>query len=348
MLELSLANLVMLFLSAFVAVGLLTPLMRTLALRFSVVDLPTESHKTHDHPIPYLGGVAIILGVTLTTYSASIFSPFTRDTFFLASSILAPALFMGFIGLIDDIRKLKPWPRFLTQTFFGLAISFFLVTTDTLGSPFGDALIDIPLTTLWIVGITNAINFFDNIDGGATGAIAITSAFLFFLSWQGGQTLIAAMSLVLAGATLSFLLWNGPPARIYMGDAGALFLGVLIASLTTRFNPNPIDKLASFSIPILLLAIPIMDTTVAVISRVARGVSPFQGGKDHLSHRLMAMKLSKQKSVLILYILSFFFSALAVAISHASYSMERYCMLLALLCWAIIFLLFLRLRPLRG
>ena len=331
---------------SFLVVGFTTPFMRKIALHFNVIDKPVETHKTHTSAVPYLGGIAIILGVVLVTYLSSFFSEFTSETFFLSSTILAPAVIMGLVGLVDDIRKLSPWPRFITQNFFGLAISIFLVSTDTLGSPFGNTLLDILLSSIWIVGITNAVNFFDNIDGGATGTIAITSSFLFYLSWQGQQILIAAMSIVLAGATIGFLAWNKPPARIYMGDAGALFLGVMIASLTIRFDPNPINKYSSFAIPCLLLAVPILDTSVAVISRLQRGISPFQGGKDHLSHRLMEVKFTKKQAILILWLLSLFFSLIAVAISYSSYRIEGIFAIFALFAWACLLVFFLRLKPL--
>jgi len=217
-----------------------------------------------------------------------------------------------------------------------------LVATDTLGSPFGNSWIDIPITSLWIVGITNSINFFDNIDGGASGAIAIASTFLFILSWQGGQQLIAALSIVLAGATIGFVLWNKPPARIYMGDAGALFLGILISSLAIRFDPNPIDQISSFAIPSLLLAMPILDTSVAVLSRLRRRTSPFQGGKDHLSHRLMRMGFSKRQAVFMLWGGSLFFSLIALVISNAQYSLERLCVYAAAIVWLMLLTLFLR------
>ena len=321
-------------------VGGLTPVMQLVAKRFGVIDTPSESHKTHQKPVPYLGGVAIAVGVVTVTYLASLASNFNRGTFLLASSVLVPAILMGVVGLIDDIRKLSPWPRFIIQSGFGVVISFLLVSTNTLGSPFGNYLIDIPITVLWIVGITNSINFFDNIDGGASGAVAISAIFLFLLSWQGGQFLIAALSIVLAGATLGFLLWNRPPARIYMGDAGALFLGILVASLTIRFDPNPIDRIASFAVPFLLLAVPILDTSVAVISRLRRGISPLQGGKDHLSHRLMRSKFTKRQAIFILWILSMFFGAIAIVVSLAPFSLERYIVYLALMFWLIAFVIF--------
>ena len=334
---LSLEQYLLLGVASLIAVGLLTPIMRLVATRYGVVDSPSESHKTHKSPVPYLGGVGIAIGVVGVTYLASLVSDFSRETFFLSSSVLIPAIIKGIVGLVDDLRKLSPWPRFITQSLFGIAISVFLVSTNTLGSPFGNNWIDIPITTLFIVGITNSINFFDNIDGGASGAIAIAAIFLFIISWQGGQFLIAALAIVLAGATLGFLLWNKPPARIYMGDAGALFLGILIASLAIRFDPNPIDRFASFAIPLLLLAIPILDTSVAVASRIRRRISPFQGGRDHLSHRLMRMGFNKRQSVLILWIGSILFASLAIAISNASYSIER---LVAIFAGAIWFMLF--------
>jgi UDP-GlcNAc:undecaprenyl-phosphate GlcNAc-1-phosphate transferase len=335
-----------LLLSSLAFVGALTPIMRKVALRFNVFDKPIESHKTHKTAVPYLGGLAIIFGIILVTYASLVFSNSSSNTLFLAASILVPAVIMGIVGLIDDIRKLSPWPRFITQTTFGFGISLLLVSTDTLGSPFGNPLIDVPLTTLWIVGITNAINFLDNIDGGATGAMAISSTGLFILSWQSEQFLIAAMSIVMSGATFGFLIWNKAPARIYMGDAGALFLGILIASLTIRFSPNPIDRFSSYLIPFLLLAVPILDTTVAVISRVRQGISPFQGGRDHLSHRLMSLNFSKKKAVLTLWLMCTFFSAFAVAISNSSYAYERLLSIISVVCWITLLALFLKLKTL--
>ena len=339
---LSLEQYLLLGLISLIAVGLLTPIMKLVASRYGVVDSPSESHKTHKNPVPYLGGVGIAIGVVGVTYLASLVSDFSRETFFLASTVLLPAIIMGIVGLIDDLRKLSPWPRFILQSLFGFAISALLVATNTLGSPSGNNWIDILITTLFIVGITNSINFFDNIDGGASGALAIAAIFLFILSFQGGQFLIAALSIVLAGATLGFLLWNKPPARIYMGDAGALFLGILIASLAIRFDPNPIDRIASFSIPLLLLAMPILDTSVAVASRIRRRISPFQGGIDHLSHRLMRMGFKKRQSVLILWIGSILFASFAIAISNASYSIERLVTIFAGTLWLMLFIGFFR------
>jgi UDP-GlcNAc:undecaprenyl-phosphate/decaprenyl-phosphate GlcNAc-1-phosphate transferase len=330
-----------LFFTSFAFVSLATPFVRKLAIRLQVVDIPSEEHKTHREPVPYLGGAAIVLGVLFTTYAALIWSDNSR-MIGLASTVLVPAVFMAGIGLIDDIKKLSPWPRFVVQNIVGLVISVVLVATNSFGSPTGSKVLDLIISIVWIVGITNSINFFDNVDGGASGTVAISALFLFFLSIQGSQYFIAALSVVLAGSTFGFLLWNKPPARIYMGDAGALFLGVLLATLTLRFDPNPIDRLSSLAIPVLLLAIPILDTSVAVASRLRRGISPFQGGQDHLSHRLMRSKFSKRQSISILWLLSCFFALFTIAISSASYELERRLTVGSCLLWIIGFLMFIR------
>ena len=339
---LSTSDYLILFVTSFVAVSALTPLMRHVALRYGVVDSPTESHKTHKTPIPYLGGIAIVVGVVVVSYSASIVSNFSRATFSLASSVLVPAVFMGIVGLIDDVRKLSPWSRFIVQNAVGLISALILVSTKTVGSPTGSIVLDVFVSVLWIVGLTNAINFFDNVDGGASGTVAISALFLFILAFQGEQVLISALAIVLVGATLGFLLWNRPPARIYMGDAGALFLGLLIASLSIRLEPNPINDFAAFAIPFFLMAIPIMDTSVAVLKRILRGVSPFQGGRDHLSHRLMRLGLSKRQSVISLWLLTLFFSALTMVISNASFENEGLIASIGAVLWFLTFLFFAR------
>ena len=330
-----------LFSISMVSVGLLTPLMRFIALRTNVVDRPNQVHKTHGLPIPYLGGVGIMIGVTSVTYMLIFrFSPTTRELS-LASSLLIPAFILGLIGLVDDIKNLSPWPRFIAQSLAGLFTALVLIRTDTLGTPTGSIFLDITITVLWIVGITNSINFFDNLDGGASGTVAISSAAVTILALQSNQFLIASLAMVLSGSTIGFLLWNKPPARIYMGDAGALFLGLLVASLSVRLDTNPINKFATFSIPFLLLAVPIMDTSVAVLSRIKRGLSPFQGGRDHLSHRLMRHGFTKRQAVISLWIFTIYFSSIAIAISYAPFKFEGMISGVGLISWLTFFCWFL-------
>jgi UDP-GlcNAc:undecaprenyl-phosphate GlcNAc-1-phosphate transferase len=330
----------LLFVIAYLLVGVLTPLMRKIAIATDLVDRPNSSHKSHKKPVPYLGGVAIIIGVITVSYSASLFAEFNSSTFWLATSVLGPALLLGLIGLWDDIRNLLPLPRFIAQTLAGLFTAGILIITDNVGNPTGSSIFDSIITVVWIVGICNSINFFDNLDGGAAGTVAISSVALAYLALSGDQYLIAALSTVTAGATLGFLVWNKNPAKIYMGDAGALFLGVLLATLTVRFDPNTQTQIGSYLIPILLLAIPILDTTVAVLSRVRRHLSPFQGGQDHLSHRLIRAGLSRRQAAISLWTLSTFFAAIALLMSTLNTTIEAYVITGAALLWVILFTLF--------
>jgi UDP-GlcNAc:undecaprenyl-phosphate GlcNAc-1-phosphate transferase len=215
-----------------------------------------------------------------------------------------------------------------------------------MGNPTGSQVFDILITVFWVVGICNSINFFDNLDGGAAGTTAVTALALSFLTIENGQSLIAALSIVVAGSTLGFLIWNKSPARIYMGDAGALFLGFLIATLTIRFDPLTSSSITSFSLPLLLLAIPILDTTVAVISRLRRRISPFQGGKDHLSHRLIRIGINRKLTAIILWALSILFCLFAVILSAGFLENEDLILILTSVFWVTLLLGFLRIKDL--
>lgn len=334
-------NYLSLFVFSFLLVGFSTPLIRKVAVRFQVVDSPDQDHKTHVNPTPYLGGVGIALGITVISFSATLLT--NSDLIPLLASILIPAVLLGAIGLIDDIFNLSPLPRFLAQSLVGLVVSLILVMTNTVGSPTESDLIDMLITIFFVIALCNSINFFDNIDGGAAGAVTISSLTLALLSAQSSQYYLAAMSVVVGGSTLGFLWWNKSPARIYMGDAGSLFLGLLLASLLVRFEPNPINVYARFAVPLLLVAIPLLDTCVAILSRLSRGVSPFLGGRDHLSHRLTNKGIGKAVSVGILWILSTFFAILAIVLSFAPNSLEFLLAVSSFVLWLISLFMFSRL-----
>ena len=327
--------------SAFMAAGVLTPIIRRFAISRQIYDHPNSSHKSHAEPIPYLGGVAIIIGIIGISYAALFAKEFSYKNLALQSSVLVPALLLGLVGLWDDIKNLKPAPRLLVQSVVGVFTATLLIATNTMGTPTGHRWLDGLITLIWIVGICNSINFFDNVDGGAAGTVAITSIALLYLGYQGGQYFVAALSAVVAGATIGFLLWNKSPARIYMGDAGALFLGVLIATLTIRFHPHADTKWISFSTKLLLLAIPILDTSVSVISRLLRGSSPFQGGKDHLSHRLIRAGLSRPTAVVVLWVLTAAYAFCAVVIPSATKIGKEVVVFSALVAWVVLFFAFL-------
>lgn len=311
-----------LFLLAALCTGLITPIMRKIANRFDIVDQPNQAHKSHKEPIPYLGGVAILIAVSTIALGGSYFYGLSSRSLSALLAILVPSILIGLVGLLDDIKNLSPLSRFIAQSIAAIFTSALIIVTETVGSPTGNTSLDLVITVFWIVGITNSINFFDNHDGGASGAVVISSFALFILSSTSGQFYIAALAVVLSGSCFGFLYWNKNPAQIYMGDAGSLFLGMMLATTLVRFDPNPINSWAGFAIPVLLLAMPIMDTSVAVLSRIQRGISPFQGGQDHISHRLIRMGLTRRTTAITLWGGSAMFSLLALLISSVSYDFE--------------------------
>jgi UDP-GlcNAc:undecaprenyl-phosphate GlcNAc-1-phosphate transferase len=350
---------VILGVAAFALTGLLTWPVRALAIRLGAMDAPNMARKTQSEPVPYLGGVAIALGISLITLGAVFvgaenFVGENNDQLKdLALTVLLPALVLGAMGLFDDLRSLSPWPRLLIQTLIGTVVAFVIVENGTIGTAFGGDLIsqasnvswlNTLVTILWIVGICNSINFFDNLDGAASGAVAIAALGVFVIAFDRGQELVSALSIVTAGSTIGFLMWNKSPAKIYMGDAGALFLGVIISVATIRLNPGITPTWQSLAIPFMLLAVPLLDTCVAVFSRLARGLSPLTGGKDHLSHRLVRAGLTKPRAAITLWTISGFCSLMAIG----SYLFPAPLRTLTITCfsliWAASLLAFLRVR----
>jgi UDP-GlcNAc:undecaprenyl-phosphate/decaprenyl-phosphate GlcNAc-1-phosphate transferase len=298
--------------AAFVLSGLLTWPVRKLAIWVGAMDKPTMDRKTQKEPVPYLGGVSIALTVSLITYASIIYSDNTKTTFPLVTYLLLPAVFMGAMGLVDDLRGLQPMPRLIFQTIVAVIVSVVLIQTKTIGTPLDNTFLVQIIVVLWIVGLCNSINFFDNLDGGAAGTVAVSTLGITLIAFAQGQELIAALSTVTAGATIGFLLWNKSPAKIYMGDAGALFLGIIVSVLTIRLNPGINPLWNSIALLPMLLAVPILDTCIAVFSRIKRGISPFTGGKDHLSHRLMRKGISKRNTAYCLWAMQASFVALAL------------------------------------
>jgi UDP-GlcNAc:undecaprenyl-phosphate GlcNAc-1-phosphate transferase len=265
------------------------------------MDKPTLERKTQKEPIPYMGGLAIALTVTILTFAAVIRSDNTQSTFPLAAELLIPAIVLGAMGLIDDLIGLNPLPRLIAQTVVAIIATIYLITSQTVGITMDQTFLDEVIMAVWIVGLCNSINFFDNHDGGAAGTVAVSTIGIALIGLGQGQELISALAVVTVGATLGFLMWNKSPAKIYMGDAGALFLGVIVSVLTIRLNPGIAPKWNSIALMPMLLAIPLLDTSVAVLSRLHRKISPFTGGKDHLSHRLMRKGLSKKNTAFALW-----------------------------------------------
>jgi UDP-GlcNAc:undecaprenyl-phosphate GlcNAc-1-phosphate transferase len=286
-----------LFLVSLLIAASSTPFFRNLALKQKILDTPNSERKIQRTAVPYLGGFGIALAVVLTTFVAITFSEATSENYFLALSVLAPAIVLGLIGFIDDKKHLTPLSRFIAQTFAGVFTALVLILTNTVGNPTNSVFLDALLTIIWVVGICNAINFFDNMDGAAGGISALSGFGFAVIGLQNGQYFVAAFGLVLSGACVGYLFWNWNPAKIYMGDAGALFIGIILAALAVRVDPVSVSGIGAFFVPICVLALPILDTTTVVIDRLRRKVSPFEGGLDHLSHRLRRKGLSVRQSV---------------------------------------------------
>jgi UDP-GlcNAc:undecaprenyl-phosphate GlcNAc-1-phosphate transferase len=349
---------IILGLSAFALTGLLTWPVRALAIRLGAMDVPNLARKTQAEPVPYLGGVAIALGISIITLGAvfvgaeNYAGENNNQLNDLALTVLLPALVLGAMGLFDDLRSLSPWPRLITQTVIGTAVAFVIVENGTIGTPFGGgdlatgasngSWLNTLVTIVWIVGICNSINFFDNLDGAASGAVAIAALGVFFIAFDRGQELVSALSIVTAGATIGFLMWNKSPAKIYMGDAGALFLGIIISVATIRLNPGITPTWQSLAIPVMLLAVPLLDTCVAVFSRLARGLSPLTGGKDHLSHRLVRAGLTRRVAAVSLWSASGVSSVLAVGVYQFAASFRSLLIAVFSGLWLLGLVLFLR------
>ena len=212
-------------------------------------------------------------------------------------------------GLIDDFRHLRPHTKLITQI---LAACVLIVVGVQVGTPWHPA-IAIPLTILWVVGITNAFNLLDNMDGLSAGTASIAAAFLFAFSVSVGHVEVAVLSLALGGAALGFLVYNFNPARIFMGDSGSMYLGFTLSGITllgTREMAS--DVFFVLLVPAAMMGLPIMDTTLVTIVRALEGRPLSQGGRDHLSHRLVAVGLSERQSVLVLYVLAASFGSLGL------------------------------------
>lgn len=264
-----------------------TPLLRKLALRYDVVDQPA-ARKSHITPTPYLGGVGLI-GAALIGLAFSPSLPWR------VALVVLGGLAVGIVGLLDDKRTLNPAPRLVVQSLAALMA----LAAGVQGHITGVRIIDLALTFAWIVVLTNSFNLLDNMDGLSAGAAVVCGTGTFALAAMAGQYIVAAAAAGLVGGCIGFLAYNKRPASIFMGDAGALVLGYAMAILTIRIDPD-LPRPHSYLIPLLLVWLPAFDTTFVVLTRIRSGRSVFQGGKDHLSHRLAARGLGPGRAVLVL------------------------------------------------
>jgi UDP-GlcNAc:undecaprenyl-phosphate GlcNAc-1-phosphate transferase len=271
-----------------------------MALHWGIVDVP-NARKIHRTPIPLLGGVGIYLGTVLSIVWF-VASPARGQIF----GILAASTLLLVVGILDDRHLLHHQIKlFVAMPLAALTLVALGVKSHVgsalLPGPVGPAL-DVGLTLFWVVGITAAYNIFDHMDGLASGVTAIASLFFTILAIREGQVLVATLGAALLGGSLGFLLWNFNPAKIFMGDGGAMFLGFMAATLGLKLRLDDVSAATSWMIPVLLLIVPIFDTSLVSISRARRGLIPFASpGKDHTAHRLANVGLGQRGAVLVLY-----------------------------------------------
>ncbi len=288
---------------------LLTPLCLRLALQHGFLDRP-GSHKGHTSPVPYLGGLAIVGALSVAVVATAVLRPPPSKVDELIT-VLAIALGLSVLGLIDDLRGLGATVRLVAEIGAGIGIWFTGIGVQFTGSDIANALV----TVIWVVGITNAFNLLDNADGLAAGVAAISAASFFVVADADAQVLVAGLAVALAGCAVGFLRHNYHPARIYMGDAGSLYLGFLLAyvGLKVRF---PIPASRAFLVPLVVLTVTILDTSLVTISRLLNGRSPFRGGRDHISHRLVYIGFPLRWAVGSMYLATASLGVVALVISR--------------------------------
>ncbi len=289
----------------------MTPIVRVLAFKIGAVDVPTDDRRMHKKPIPRIGGLAIFLAFVITTLAFCEINP-TMLTIWFGGLILVV------MGVLDDIFRLNAWIKLIFQIAVAFIAVYQGVTIDFVNFfgtyiPFG--IWSIPITVLWIVGLTNAINIIDGLDGLACGVSVICSLSLFCVTVLSGRTTWALIAAILVGSCLGFFPFNHHPAKIFMGDTGALFLGFTLSVLSIEgvFKMNTV---LSFLIPLSIFGLPLFDTLFAIVRRLLRGESPFAADGEHIHHKLMKMGFGQKYSVRILYAVCGILGISAVMFAH--------------------------------
>lgn len=317
------------FTLAFIVAFSATPAVKSLAFKLGVVDVPKDSRRMHKKPTALLGGLAIIAGffvsILFSIASSKLLSVGTAlvfDTRFLG--LIAGSLIIAVLGFIDDKIALSAKLKFPIQIVAALIVAFTGTRIEFVTNPFSvigistfGPWISYPLTVIWIVGITNAINFIDGLDGLAAGVSSIASMSLFFVSVMRGDPDIrtAVLAAILAGSVLGFLPYNFNPAKIFMGDTGATFLGFVLGTISIQGTYKSYTAIA-IAVPLLVLALPLFDTLFAILRRVASGKSPMAADRGHLHHRLVDMGLTQKQSVSVIYVASAALGLCAVVLDY--------------------------------
>ncbi|MCY6355489.1 MraY family glycosyltransferase [Clostridium sp. ZS2-4] len=283
---------------------ILTPFIKNFAIRINAVDIPKDKRKIHKKPIPLLGGMAIYISFVITML--------LKEGSLAKSEIgiLIGATIIVIGGLIDDLKDIRPWQKLLFQVLAAVVLILFGVEIAVVTNPFPSnslflklGWLSIPITIFWVVGITNAINLIDGVDGLAAGVAFICSATIFIIAVLNGRREAALLTAIVSGAIFGFLPYNFNPASIFMGDTGAQLLGFLLSAISLKGTIKSATAFA-IAVPILAFGLPIYDTLFAMIRRKINGKPIMQADRGHLHHRLLDMGLSQKQVVIIMYLTS--------------------------------------------
>jgi UDP-GlcNAc:undecaprenyl-phosphate/decaprenyl-phosphate GlcNAc-1-phosphate transferase len=332
------ADLIVFGIALLASLGLTIPV-RKLALKFGMVDRPGP-RKVHVRPIPLLGGIAIYLGFVLAVLLAVQVAPQHQIL-----AVLAGATLLAIVGLLDDGGLL----HHQVKLFVGMPLAAIFLLVSGIRAQFFSVIfpgnvggvLDVVLTVVWIVGITAAFSILDHMDGLCAGIAAVAALFFIIDAGFNGQTLVRTLGAAALGSALGFLRWNFNPAKIFMGDGGAMFLGFLMATLGLKIRPEGVQFPINWLVPILILGFPIFDTLLISVSRSRRGLLPFTSpGKDHTAHRLSNLGLGHRGAVLVAYGQAAVFGGLALLVPRLS-PLEAYAVVgaLAFYAFAAVFLL---------
>jgi len=303
------------FLLSLILALLLTPVMRNMALKYSIIDKPISSVKTHKKPVPYLGGVAIWLSFVVILLLVRFLTHFQTGTLTNLRGLFFGGTVIMIVGLLDDIKGFNYRLKFFGQ----LAATLILMVFDIRIKFIDSYIVSFILTLFWVIGITNALNIIDIMDGLSSGVAVVACLGFFFVALPTEQIYVNFASCILAGACLGFLRYNWPPAKIFMGDAGSLFVGFILAAVALGENYTTVNNLALFT-PILILGVPIFDTLLVMAFRMQKGKSIFLGSKDHFALRLEAMGYKRKSIILIAYLISVILSMAAFIITIVKFN----------------------------
>ena len=301
---------------AWFVVDLLTPVVIRLCHGVGAVDRP-HTYKSHNQPMPFLGGLCIFIGFSIAIFSTLRFDGFEANLPLFG--VILGGFFLLIVGSVDDFHPIWAVAKLAVILVVTLLLSHFGVRIRLFDEPG----LDLLLTILWVVGVTSAINSLDNMDGAATGVCAIAAFWTFYIAWYWqpfGQPGPSYMAVALLGACLGFLRYNFKPAKIFLGDNGSLLLGFLLASLMVMTGWSRDDPLKAVIVPCAILVVPLYDITLSTILRIKNRVvrNPLQAilycGRDHLSHRLVALGLSQREAVMMLYLFGMIAGAIAAIV----------------------------------